>query len=70
MTNTLAGTTLRIEKDASLIVADNLNPTNEQVRQYSGDGMLSHISPMILAFRALLHEQVARLATIGGHLVA
>lgn len=43
----------RIEDAAlTLIAAGNPTPTNEQVRQQLGGGSLSHISPVMRAFRA------------------
>ncbi|EFH7784013.1 hypothetical protein GJ341_23595, partial [Escherichia coli] len=45
---TLSPDTVRRIEDA----AGTLNPTNEQVRQYLGGGSLSHISPVMRAFRA------------------
>ncbi|EOT7379069.1 DNA-binding protein [Enterobacter cloacae] len=51
-------TVRRIEDAAAaLIAAGNLNPTNEQVRQHLGGGSLSHISPVMRAFRARRREQ-------------
>ncbi|HGM7056991.1 DNA-binding protein [Serratia marcescens] len=44
---------------AALIAAGNATPTNEQVRQHLGGGSLSHISPVMRAFRARLREQRA-----------
>ncbi|EEG0382976.1 hypothetical protein GYL30_004474 [Salmonella enterica] len=53
-------TVRRIEDAAAaLIAAGNLNPTNEQVRQHLGGGSLSHISPVMRAFRARRREQAA-----------
>src|SRR5476651_1685384 len=52
MTKLPADTVRRIE-DA----AGNPSPTNEQVRQHLGGGSLSHISPVMRAFRARLKEQ-------------
>ncbi|HFK3152764.1 TPA: DNA-binding protein [Citrobacter sedlakii] len=53
MTNLPADTVRRIEDAAAaLIAAGNPNPTNEQVRQHLGGGSLSHISPVMRAFRA------------------
>lgn len=42
---------------AALIAAGNGNPTNDQVRQHLGGGSLSHISPVMRAFRARQREQ-------------
>ncbi|MEQ9971406.1 DNA-binding protein [Pectobacterium carotovorum] len=42
---------------AALIAAGTPNPTNEQVRQHLGGGSLSHISPVMRAFRTRLREQ-------------
>lgn len=44
---------------AALIAAGTPNPTNEQVRQHLGGGSLSHISPVMRAFRARLREQAS-----------
>ncbi|MBC3252374.1 DNA-binding protein [Serratia fonticola] len=47
----------RIEDGAAaLIAAGTVNPTNEQVRQHLGGGSLSHISPVMRAFRARQRE--------------
>lgn len=54
--NTLPPETVRRIEDAA---AGNLNPTNDQVRQHLGDGSLSHISPVIRAFRARQGEHLA-----------
>lgn len=55
-----ADTVRRIEDAAAaLIAAGTPNPTNEQVRQHLGGGSLSHISPVMRAFRARLREQRA-----------
>ncbi|HHD7452645.1 TPA: DNA-binding protein [Klebsiella pneumoniae] len=43
--------------------ASTPNPTNEQVRQHLGGGSLSHISPVMRAFRARQREQAAEQAT-------
>ncbi|EPN2748637.1 TPA: DNA-binding protein [Klebsiella pneumoniae] len=45
------------------IAASTPNPTNEQVRQHLGGGSLSHISPVMRAFRARQREQAAEQAT-------
>ncbi|MDU1953683.1 MAG: DNA-binding protein [Atlantibacter hermannii] len=60
---TLSPDTVRRIDDAAaaLIAAGNLNPTNEQVRQHLGGGSLSHISPVMRAFRARQREQTAPL---------
>ncbi|WP_338628804.1 DNA-binding protein [Enterobacter sp. JJBC] len=64
MTTLSPDTVRRIEDAAAaLIAAGNLNPTNEQVRQHLGGGSLSHISPVMRAFRARRHEQAAEQAT-------
>lgn len=42
---------------AALIAAGTPNPTNEQVRQHLGGGSLSHISPVMRAFRSRQREQ-------------
>lgn len=71
--------TLRIEDAAAaLIAAGTPNPTNDQVRTHLGGGSLSHISPVMRAFRSRLREQrtealplreqIARLTTTGEHL--
>ncbi|OUF32454.1 hypothetical protein AZZ64_004720 [Enterobacter cloacae] len=44
------------------IAASTPNPTNEQVRQHLGGGSLSHISPVMRAFRARQREQAAEQA--------
>ncbi|WP_337263631.1 MULTISPECIES: DNA-binding protein [unclassified Serratia (in: enterobacteria)] len=55
-----ADTVRRIEDAAAaLIAAGNATPTNEQVRQHLGGGSLSHISPVMRAFRARQREQRA-----------
>ncbi|HAS1135164.1 TPA: hypothetical protein I3806_004623 [Enterobacter cloacae] len=64
MTTLSPDTVRRIEDAAAaLIAAGNLNPTNEQVRQHLGGGSLSHISPVMRAFRARRREQAAEQAT-------
>lgn len=51
--NLPADTVRRIEDAAAaLMAAGNPNPTNEQVRAHLGGGSLSHISPVMRAFRA------------------
>jgi len=59
--STLPPETVRRIEDAAaaLIAAGTPNPTNEQVRQHLGGGSLSHISPVMRAFRARLREQRA-----------
>ncbi|BEM90291.1 KfrAs (plasmid) [Serratia marcescens] len=53
-------TVRRIEDAAAaLIAAGTANPTNEQVRQHLGGGSLSHISPVMRAFRARQREQAS-----------
>ncbi|HBY4813806.1 TPA: DNA-binding protein [Klebsiella pneumoniae] len=53
-------TVRRIEDAAAaLIAAGTANPTNEQVRAHLGGGSLSHISPVMRAFRARQREQRA-----------
>ncbi|WP_447880889.1 DNA-binding protein [Serratia fonticola] len=53
-------TVRRIEDAAAaLIAAGTPNPTNEQVRQHLGGGSLSHISPVMRAFRSRQREQAA-----------
>ncbi|HIC6099975.1 TPA: DNA-binding protein [Salmonella enterica subsp. enterica] len=60
MTTLSPDTVRRIEDAAAaLIAAGTLNPTNEQVRQHLGGGSLSHISPVMRAFRARQREQAA-----------
>lgn len=44
---------------AALIAAGTPNPTNDQVRRHLGGGSLSHISPVMRAFRARAREQAA-----------
>lgn len=63
--STLPPETVRRIEDAAaaLIAAGTPNPTNEQVRQHLGGGSLSHISPVMRAFRARQREQAAELAT-------
>ncbi|EAQ3783044.1 hypothetical protein E6V66_23840, partial [Salmonella enterica] len=64
MTTLSPDTVRRIEDAAAaLIAAGNLNPTNEQVRQHLGGGSLSHISPVMRAFRARRREQAAEQTT-------
>ncbi|KPH47609.1 hypothetical protein ACZ84_10650 [Escherichia coli] len=71
MTSLSPDTVRRIEDAAAaLIAAGTPNPTNEQVRQHLGGGSLSHISPVMRAFRARQREQVARLTATGEHLAA
>ncbi|MGK0603182.1 DNA-binding protein [Yokenella regensburgei] len=51
-------TVRRIEDAAAALIAAGIpNPTNEQVRRHLGGGSLSHISPVMRAFRARLREQ-------------
>ncbi|MET5964012.1 DNA-binding protein [Citrobacter amalonaticus] len=59
--STLPPETVRRIEDAAaaLIAAGNPNPTNEQVRRHLGGGSLSHISPVMRAFRARHREQAA-----------
>ncbi|MEA9392649.1 DNA-binding protein [Acerihabitans sp. TG2] len=59
--STLSPETVRRIEDAaaSLIAAGNPTPTNEQVRQHLGGGSLSHISPVMRAFRARQRETAA-----------
>ncbi|WP_032305449.1 DNA-binding protein, partial [Escherichia coli] len=53
MTSLSPDTVRRIEDAAAaLIAAGTPNPTNEQVRQHLGGGSLSHISPVMRAFRS------------------
>ena len=60
MTTPSPDTVRRIEDAAAaLIAAGTPNPTNEQVRQHLGGGSLSHISPVMRAFRARQREQAA-----------
>lgn len=64
MTPLSPDTVRRIEDAAAaLITAGTPNPTNEQVRQHLGGGSLSHISPVMRAFRARRREQAAEQAT-------
>lgn len=64
MTTLSPDTVRRIEDAAAaLIAAGTPNPTNEQVRQHLGGGSLSHISPVMRAFRARQREQAAEQAT-------
>ena len=64
MTSLSPDTVRRIEDAAAaLIAAGTPNPTNEQVRQHLGGGSLSHISPVMRAFRARQREQAAEQAT-------
>ncbi|WP_411752394.1 DNA-binding protein [Serratia sp. (in: enterobacteria)] len=59
--SSLAPDTVRRIEDAaaSLIAAGTPNPTNEQVRQHLGGGSLSHISPVMRAFRARQRERAS-----------
>lgn len=57
---TLSPDTVRRIEDAA---AGTPNPTNEQVRQHLGGGSMSHISPVMRAFRARQREQVAEQTT-------
>ncbi|QDL35660.1 DNA-binding protein [Serratia liquefaciens] len=60
MTSLSPDTVRRIEDAAAaLIAAGTPTPTNEQVRAHLGGGSLSHISPVMRAFRARLREQRA-----------
>lgn len=60
MTTLSPDTVRRIEDAAAaLIAAGTANPTNEQVRAHLGGGSLSHISPVMRAFRARQREQRA-----------
>lgn len=63
--STLPPETFRRIEDAAaaLIAAGTPNPTNEQVRQHLGGGSLSHISPVMRAFRARQREQAAEQTT-------
>lgn len=63
MTTLSPDTVRRIEDAAAaLIAAGTPNPTNEQVRQHLGGGSLSHISPVMRAFRARQRELAAEQA--------
>lgn len=58
MSNVPPDITRRIEDAAAaLIDAGTPNPTNDQVRTHLSGGSLSHISPVMRAFRARLREQ-------------
>ena len=60
MTPLPRATVRRIEDAAAaLTAAGTANPTNEQVRAHLGGGSLSHISPVMRAFRARQREQRA-----------
>ena len=60
MTSLSPDTVRRIDDAAAaLIAAGTANPTNEQVRAHLGGGSLSHISPVMRAFRARQREQRA-----------
>ncbi|MFX2610912.1 DNA-binding protein [Enterobacter mori] len=63
--STLPPETVRRIEDAAaaLIAAGTPNPTNEQVRQHLGGGSLSHISPVMRAFRTRQREQRAEQTT-------
>ncbi|MBM6608424.1 DNA-binding protein [Enterobacteriaceae bacterium RIT814] len=63
--STLPPETVRRIEDAAaaLIAAGTPNPTNEQVRAHLGGGSLSHISPVMRAFRARQREQAAEQTT-------
>lgn len=64
MTTPSPDTVRRIEDAAAaLIAAGTPNPTNEQVRAHLGGGSLSHISPVMRAFRARQREQRAEQTT-------
>ncbi|WEA51993.1 DNA-binding protein (plasmid) [Serratia marcescens] len=64
MTPLSPDTVRRIEDAAAaLIAAGTPNPTNEQVRAHLGGGSLSHISPVMRAFRARQREQAAEQAS-------
>ncbi|WP_316043748.1 MULTISPECIES: DNA-binding protein [Klebsiella pneumoniae complex] len=64
MTSLSPDTVRRIEDAAAaLIAAGTPNPTNEQVRQHLGGGSLSHISPVMRAFRARQREQAPEQVT-------
>ena len=64
MTTLSPDTVRRIEDAAAaLIAAGTPNPTNEQVRAHLGGGSLSHISPVMRAFRARRREQGAEQTT-------
>lgn len=64
MTTLSPDTVRRIEDAAAaLIAAGTPNPTNEQVRQHLGGGSLSHISPVMRAFRVRQRELAAEQAT-------
>ncbi|MGU6004699.1 DNA-binding protein [Klebsiella pneumoniae] len=64
MTTLSPDTVRRIEDAAAALnAAGTPNPTNEQVRQHLGGGSLSHISPVMRAFRARQREQAAEQAT-------
>ena len=64
MTSLSSDTVRRIEDAAAaLIAAGTPNPTNEQVRQHLGGGSLSHISPVMRAFRARQREQAPEQVT-------
>lgn len=57
-------TVRRIEDAAAALIAAGIpNPTNEQVRAHLGGGSLSHISPVMRAFRARQREQAAEQST-------
>lgn len=60
MTTLSPDTVRRIEDAAAALIAAGIpNPTNEQVRQHLGGGSLSHISPVMRAFRERQREQRA-----------
>lgn len=60
MTSLSPDTVRRIEDAAATLIAAGVpNPTNEQLRAHLGGGSLSHISPVMRAFRARLREQRA-----------
>jgi len=62
--STLPPETVRRIEDAAtaLIAVGTPNPTNDQVRAHLGGGSLSHISPVMRAFRARQREQRAEQA--------
>src|SRR5690606_15708356 len=64
MTTLSPDTVRRIEHAAAaLIAAGTPDPPNQQVRQHLGGGSLSHISPVMRAFRARQRELAAEQAT-------
>ncbi|MEJ5074350.1 DNA-binding protein [Enterobacter ludwigii] len=70
MSNVPPDITRRIEDAAAaLIAAGTPNPTNDQVRTHLSGGSLSHISPVMRAFRTRLREQREETRTLQAELL-